>query len=70
MRNCEIPGVVNNSEFTSDEEAAKQNQYCNLTTWLKENDLELRQMLEEVDTKLFKLGKEDRLLQDNINNNG
>lgn len=34
MKNFEIPGVVNNQDFQTDEEASAKNQYRNLTTWL------------------------------------
>ena len=42
MKNFEIPGVVNNHEFKSDADAAANNQYYNLTTWLTSNDSEYR----------------------------
>lgn len=69
MKNFEIPGVVNNHDFKSDVEAAAKNQYYNLTTWLTQNDIDIRAEIEQVTEKIFKMMKEDKRLQSCIDNN-
>ena len=59
MKNFEIPGVVNNREFKTDADAAKEKQYYNLTTWLTTNDTEYRSELELLTRKIFKMMQED-----------
>lgn len=46
MRNFEIPGLVNNRDFKTDKDAAEKNLYRNLTTWLTENDKDIRSEIE------------------------
>jgi len=67
MKNFEIPGVVNNREFNTDADAAKEKQYYNLTTWLTTNDTEYRSELELLTRKIFKMMQEDQRLQQVIN---
>jgi len=55
MKNFEIPGIVDNVAFKTDEEANKHNKYYNLTTLLTENDKEIRADLELFTTKMFKM---------------
>lgn len=59
LRNFEVPGHVNKTDFITDEEAAVAGQFFHLGSWLKSNE-EMRQVVvDELDEKIYKLMKKD-----------
>ena len=62
LRNFEVPGHVNKTDFITDEEAAAAGQFFHLGSWLKSNEEMLRALVDELDEKIYKLTKKDELI--------
>lgn len=62
LRNFEVAGHVNKTDFITDEEAAVAGQFFHLGSWLKSNEEMLRALVDELDEKIYKLTKKDELI--------
>jgi hypothetical protein len=69
LQSLQVPGIVNNQDFSNDFEAGKENQFYSLGTWLKANDQAMKERLREIHRKFELLSTEDSLRKDSMNAN-